>query len=135
MTSQHRRHNPLIGVLRSDRYAVDSQILLVQSIIATQAAYEFRPSFARGLTIAAYVGMLVGAIFWGLSADIIGRKFAFNTSLMICSIFAIVAGASPNWFVLGLFVCLSAFGSGDDTLFRARDETAGLTDTRRKPCP
>jgi len=89
----------------------------VQSIIATQAAYEFRPSFARGLTIAAYVGMLVGAIFWGLSADIVGRKFAFNTSLMICSVFAIVAGASPNWFVLGLFVCLSAFGSGDDALF------------------
>lgn len=56
--------------------------------------------------------MLVGALFWGLSADIIGRKFAFNVSLMVCSIFAIVAGASPNWIVLGLFVCLSAFGAG-----------------------
>lgn len=93
-------------------YAVDSQILLVQSIIATSAANEFHPSFSRGLTIAVYVGMFCGAIFWGLSADIIGRKFAFNTSLMICSVFAIVAGASPNWFVLGLFVCLSAFGAG-----------------------
>lgn len=56
--------------------------------------------------------MLVGALFWGLSADVIGRRFAFNVSLMICSIFAIVAGASPNWIVLGLFVCLSAFGAG-----------------------
>jgi MFS family permease len=56
--------------------------------------------------------MLVGALFWGLSADIIGRKFAFNISLMISSVFAIVAGASPNWPVLGLFICLSAFGSG-----------------------
>ena len=54
----------------------------------------------------------MGALFWGLSADIIGRKFAFNYSLMICSIFTIVAGASPNWIVLGLFVCLSAFGGG-----------------------
>lgn len=26
-----------------------------------------------------------------------GRKIAFNVSLMICSVFAIVAGASPNW--------------------------------------
>jgi MFS family permease len=59
-----------------------------------------------------YVGMLVGALFWGITADIIGRRFAFNVSLMICSIFAIVAGASPNWIVLGLFVCLSAFGAG-----------------------
>lgn len=56
--------------------------------------------------------MLVGALFWGLSADVIGRKFAFNTSLMISSVFCIVAGAAPNWIVLGLFVCLSAFGSG-----------------------
>ncbi|MCJ1450161.1 hypothetical protein MMC28_000490 [Mycoblastus sanguinarius] len=93
-------------------YAVDSLILLIQSIIATQAAYEFNPTYTKGLTIAVYVGMLVGALFWGLSADVIGRKFAFNYSLMICSIFAIVAGASPNWYVLGLFVCLSAFGGG-----------------------
>ncbi|KAI8937625.1 hypothetical protein NX059_005334 [Plenodomus lindquistii] len=56
--------------------------------------------------------MLVGALFWGLSADIIGRKIAFNSSLIICSVFAIVAGASPNWEVLGLFVCLSSFGGG-----------------------
>jgi MFS family permease len=56
--------------------------------------------------------MLVGALFWGLGADVIGRKHAFNYSLLISSIFTIVAGASPNWIVLGLFVCLSAFGAG-----------------------
>jgi len=93
-------------------YAVDSLVLLIQSIIATQAAYEFEPSYKRGLTIAVYVGMLVGALFWGLSADIIGRKFAFNFSLMFCSVFCIVAGASPNWITLGLFTCLAAFGGG-----------------------
>jgi MFS family permease len=93
-------------------YATDSLLLLIQSVIATQAAYEFHPSFKKGLTIAAYVGMLVGALFWGLTADIIGRRFAFNVSLIVSSIFAIVAGASPNWEVLGLFISLSAFGAG-----------------------
>jgi len=93
-------------------YAVDSLILLIQSIIASHAAEEFNPSFAYGLTVAVYVGMLVGALFWGLSADIIGRKYAFNFSLLISSVFCIVAGASPNWIVLGLFTCLAAFGSG-----------------------
>ncbi|KAI7628729.1 MFS general substrate transporter [Hortaea werneckii] len=93
-------------------YAVDSQILLIQSIIATYAAYEFQPSFGNSMTIAAYVGMLVGALFWGLSADVIGRKYAFNISLLLSSVFCIVAGASPNWVVLGLFVCLASFGSG-----------------------
>ncbi|KAL4862502.1 hypothetical protein BDV12DRAFT_178751 [Aspergillus spectabilis] len=93
-------------------YAVDSLILLIQSIVATQATLEFQPSFDTGLTIAVYVGMLVGALFWGFSADVIGRRFAFNVSLFISAIFTIVAGASPNWIVLGLFTCLSAFGAG-----------------------
>ncbi|XMA17060.1 hypothetical protein WAI453_009851 [Rhynchosporium graminicola] len=77
-------------------YAVDSQLLLLQSIIATQAGYEFTPSYPRALTIAVYVGMLLGALYWGLSADIIGRRFAFNVSLFICSFFCIIAGAAPN---------------------------------------
>jgi hypothetical protein len=106
------RYQWKLFVLNGFGYAVDSLILLIQSIIAGQAALEFSPSYANGLTIAAYVGMLSGALFWGLTADIIGRKFAFNFSLLVCSIFAIVAGASPNWEVLGLFVALSAFGGG-----------------------
>jgi MFS family permease len=99
-------------VLNGFGYAVDSLILLIQSIVATQAALEFKPSYYNGLTIAAYVGMLIGALFWGMTADIMGRKIAFNVSLVFCSVFAIVAGASPNWEVLGVFVCLSAFGAG-----------------------
>jgi len=73
---------------------------------------EFRPSYPNAMTIAAYVGMLVGAIFWGGFADAIGRKSAFNFSLLICSVFAIVAGASPNWATLGLFIALCSFGGG-----------------------
>lgn len=86
-------------------YAVDSLILLIQSIIAGQAAIEFRPGYPHGMTIAAYVGMLLGALFWSLSADIMGRKIAFNTSLMFCSVFAIIAGASPNWEVCISILC------------------------------
>lgn len=108
----HTRDDCLEIPLTVFSYAVDSLILLIQSIVASQAALEFNPGYPKGLTIAAYVGMLVGALFWGLSADVIGRRFAFNTSLMVCSVFAIVAGSSPNWIVLGLFVCLSAFGAG-----------------------
>ena len=93
-------------------YMADSLVLLLQSVTAGQAALEFHPSFANALTIAAYSGMLTGALFWGLGADVIGRKFAFNCSLFVCSIFAIVAGASPNWYVLALFTSLAAFGGG-----------------------
>lgn len=94
----------------------------MQSIVSGQVVLEFQPKFHAGLTIAVYLGMLLGAIFWGFGADIIGRRTAFNTSLFICSTFAIVAGASPNYASLGFFVWASAFGAGgnlvlDTTVF------------------
>ena len=52
-------------VLNGFGYAVDSLILLIQSIISGQAALEFQPGWENGLTVAAYVGMLTGASFWG----------------------------------------------------------------------
>lgn len=81
-----------------------------------KVAQQYNPPFKRGLTIALYVGLLVGALFWGLTADIIGRRFAFNVSLIICSVFSIAAGASPSYNSLAAFVALSAFGGGGNLI-------------------
>ncbi len=108
---------------RTGRYAVDSLILLFQSVIAGPAFLEFgKVGYAKALTIAVYVGMLFGALFWGLSADIVGRRYAFNISLFICSGAAILAGAMPNWASLGTMIALLGFGGGgnlvlDTTVF------------------
>jgi MFS family permease len=99
-----------------NRYAVDSLLLLLQSIITTQASYEFTPSYSRALDIAVYVGMFIGALFWGLSADVIGRRFAFNVSLFLCSLFSIIAGAAPNWVALSVFIALLGFGGGGNLI-------------------
>lgn len=61
-------------VLNGFGYAVDSLILLIQSIIAGKAALEFHPGWANGLTVAAYVGMLAGASFWGEVLPSCGMK-------------------------------------------------------------
>lgn len=106
----------MIQVADDCRYAVDSLILLLQSIIAGQAILEFNPTYKGALTMAIYSGMLVGALFWGLGADIIGRKIAFNVSLFICSIFAIVAGAAPSWESLSFFIALVGFGGGGNLI-------------------
>ncbi|KAG8417787.1 transporter [Metarhizium acridum] len=97
-------------------YAVDSMILLFQSIIAGPAYREFRNGYANALTIAVYCGMLSGALFWGFSADIIGRKYAFNISLFMCSVCCIVAGAMPSWPSLALFIALLGFGGGGNLI-------------------
>ncbi|KAG4255883.1 hypothetical protein FPRO04_11524 [Fusarium proliferatum] len=94
-------------------YAVDSMILLFQSIIAAQSFREFgEKGYANAMTIAAYVGMLTGALFWGFGADIIGRKYAFNMTLFLCAVSCIIAGGMPNWPSLGFFVALLSFGAG-----------------------
>ncbi|KAL2197013.1 major facilitator superfamily domain-containing protein [Corynascus similis CBS 632.67] len=104
-------------------YAVDSLVMLLQSVIAGQAYMEFgEHGYETGMTIALYSGMFVGSLFWGLGADIIGRKHAFNFSLIICCIATIVAGGMPNWPSLGFFISLLGFGAGgnlvlDTTVF------------------
>lgn len=109
-------HWKLFG-LNGFGYAVDSLVLLLQSIIAAQSFMEFgEVGYARALTIAVYVGMLTGAIFWGLSADIVGRRYAFNISLFICAVSTLVAGAMPNWGSLGLFIALVGFGAGGNLI-------------------
>ncbi|TRX92306.1 hypothetical protein FHL15_006921 [Xylaria flabelliformis] len=110
-------------VLNGFGYAVDSMITLIQSNIAAPAFKEFGSvGYANGQNIASYAGLLVGAIFWGFGADVIGRRWAFNISLFICSAAAIVAGAAPSWPSLGFFVALVGFGGGgnlvlDTTVF------------------
>ncbi|KHN99247.1 membrane transporter [Metarhizium album ARSEF 1941] len=97
-------------------YAVDSMILLFQSIIARPAYREFHSGYANALTIAVYCGSLSGALFWGFSADIIGRKYAFNITLFMCSVCCIVAGAMPSWPSLALVIALLGFGGGGNLI-------------------
>ncbi|EWY92140.1 hypothetical protein FOYG_09035 [Fusarium oxysporum NRRL 32931] len=106
-------------------YAVDTLVAMLQSIVAAQAYAELGAAnrgYRTGLTLSLYAGFLVGALFWGFTADVIGRRIAFNTTLFGSSISAIVAGAAPNWPVLGLFIALLGFAAGgnlvlDPTVF------------------
>ncbi|EGX94885.1 membrane transporter [Cordyceps militaris CM01] len=57
-------------------------------------------------------GLTVGAIFWGFMADIVGRRWAFNLTCLISSVFGLCLGASnsyPTFLVLTAFV---GFGVG-----------------------
>jgi MFS family permease len=51
----------------------------------------------KGISLGSQIGLLIGAAFWGLSADIIGRRFAFNASLLLAAVFVIIAGGMPGY--------------------------------------
>jgi hypothetical protein len=80
-------------------YAVDSLLVSCQSIAQTAVTQQWGSPTAKiqGVALASQVGLLVGAAVWGFSADIIGRKLAFNTSLFICAAFVLIAGGMPSY--------------------------------------
>jgi MFS family permease len=103
-------------------YAVDSLLTFHIGVTNTQVVYQFQPAYTAAARISLYIGLLAGALFWGISADIIGRKWAFNLSLFAASIFTIAGGASPEWVSFVTFNAISAFGAGgnlvlDTTVF------------------
>ncbi|KAJ3542363.1 hypothetical protein NM208_g4138 [Fusarium decemcellulare] len=60
-------------------------IAAVRPPIANEFTDIGRLSFS---SIAYYVGMIIGAFFWGTAADVIGRKLAFNSTIFYGGIFA-----------------------------------------------
>ena len=50
----------------------------------------------RFTTLSLFLGLCIGALFWGISADIIGRRPAFNLTLMLTGIFGVAVGAAPT---------------------------------------
>lgn len=61
----------------------------------------------RYTTLALFIGLCIGASFWGTASDIIGRRLAFNFTLLLAGGFGLAAGGGPNWIgTSALFACL-----------------------------
>ncbi|KAL2867980.1 putative sugar transporter [Aspergillus lucknowensis] len=61
----------------------------------------------RFTTCALFLGLCLGASFWGIASDIIGRRPAFNFTLMITGVFGLAAGGGPSWIgTCALYACL-----------------------------
>ncbi|KAL4911722.1 major facilitator superfamily domain-containing protein [Aspergillus aurantiobrunneus] len=61
----------------------------------------------RFTTCALFLGLCLGASFWGIASDVIGRRPAFNFTLMISGAFGLASGGGPNWVgTCALYACL-----------------------------
>lgn len=52
---------------------------------------------SRFATCALFVGLIIGASFWGIASDAIGRRPAFNMTLFLCGTFGLAAGGGSSW--------------------------------------
>ncbi|KAI9930680.1 hypothetical protein ASPWEDRAFT_171304 [Aspergillus wentii DTO 134E9] len=95
-------------------YAVDSLLIICQSIAQPAVATEYGAPNKKlaGIALASQIGLLVGAAVWGLSADIIGRRFAFHSSLLLAAVFAIIAGGMPGYISFATLVALYSAAVG-----------------------
>ncbi|KAJ5723946.1 hypothetical protein N7488_001981 [Penicillium malachiteum] len=79
------------------------------ALTLTPIAYEFNisTSWVRFSTCALFLGLCIGASFWGIISDIVGRRLAFNTTLFLAGAFGLAAGGGPSWIgVSALYSCL-----------------------------
>lgn len=79
------------------------------ALTLTQMSAEFgvSDSRVRFSTCALFLGLCLGASFWGIASDIIGRRPAFNVTLFIASVFGLASGGGPDWIgTSGLFACV-----------------------------
>ncbi|MCJ1247862.1 hypothetical protein MMC30_005077 [Trapelia coarctata] len=93
-------------------WASDNLWPVVTSLILTPVTNEFLPPRPPMLTLAQNIGLLFGAIFWGFGCDIFGRRWAFNLTIGITSVFGLIAAGSPNFAAVAVFAALWSVGVG-----------------------
>ena len=93
-------------------WAQDNLWPIVTSLIFTPISNEFLPSRPPLLTLAQNIGLLAGAMFWGFGCDVFGRRWGFNLTLLVTSLFGMLAASSPNFAAIGVFAALWSFGVG-----------------------
>jgi len=75
-----------------------------------QAEFGVAETTVRYTTCSLFIGLCIGASFWGIGSDIMGRRIAFNMTLFLAGVFGIAAGAAPSW--IGACALFAALGVG-----------------------
>ncbi|CAI7604279.1 unnamed protein product [Penicillium bialowiezense] len=90
-------------------WTADNLWLQGVALTLTPISYEFGISetTVRFTTCALFLGLCLGASFWGVASDIVGRRLAFNTTLFLAGAFGLASGGGPSWIgTCALFSCL-----------------------------
>ncbi|TID15825.1 hypothetical protein CANINC_004355 [Pichia inconspicua] len=93
-------------------YSVDSQMEMIQSSVKKYVDLQLKGGgYPIGVEIF-YAGLIVGSIIFGFGADLIGRKLAFNSSLILTSLFGFLTGGTSSYAMYCIFMFLSTVAAG-----------------------
>lgn len=82
------------------------------TIISPPVEQEFAVKNIAYLTVGKYAGLVVGSTIWPVSADFIGRRLAFNITLLISSMAGLVGAGAPNFVAIATFCAFIGVGTG-----------------------
>ncbi|KAI0715627.1 MFS general substrate transporter [Cerioporus squamosus] len=82
----------------------------ITGLIINPVVLEFAGFKGPFLILAQSIGLLVGAVFWGVGCDIWGRRWSFNLTLLITGTFALSAGGAPT--ALALCALIATWNTG-----------------------
>ena len=72
-------------------WLADNMWLQTVALTLPSLSLEFGPSetSVRYTTCALFIGLCIGASFWGIASDVIGRRLAFNMTLFLAGVFGL----------------------------------------------
>ncbi|KAI5819596.1 membrane transporter [Pyronema omphalodes] len=91
---------------------MDSLWQSIPGIILPVVVSELRPGRIEYLALAQNLGLAIGSLGWGLTADVVGRRWAFNLTLLLTGLFGLVGGAPTTFAGLAVMVALWSLGVG-----------------------
>jgi MFS family permease len=109
-----RFHIAMVSILSLANASDAVELLSVSFILPSLSKDTFSDTDRSVLSSAAFVGMLIGGLAFGVIADIAGRRFALVTSLFISAVFTILRSIAPESpsYILSLMMVLAGFGVG-----------------------
>lgn len=105
------RYQWYLFVVTGFGWFADSVWPLLSGLILAPVVNEFHFNGPL-LSLASNIGLLVGAVFWGLGCDIWGRRWSFNVTLFMAGIFGLASGGSPNFVALASLIAMVGVGVG-----------------------
>ncbi|KAF4469201.1 hypothetical protein FALBO_3899 [Fusarium albosuccineum] len=91
---------------------VDNFWMQAITIISAPVRNEFHVEKIAFLTVAKYAGLVIGSSVWPMTADFIGRRLAFNITLLLSSVAGLVGAGSPNFVSIAAFCAIIGVGTG-----------------------
>ncbi|AEO62450.1 uncharacterized protein THITE_2106628 [Thermothielavioides terrestris NRRL 8126] len=76
------------------------------------AEFGISEKSVRYTTSSLFIGLCLGSFFWGIGSDIMGRRIAFNLTLLITSVFGTAAAWASSWGGVCLMYAALGFGVG-----------------------